>query len=187
MKYFKLLFDYEHDRDYVYCNRMNLEESYRYIESAGEKIVLDNKIKLFIDDNSGNVFPDYLPNCYCWFIISEKFKEIISRLMEINIQFLKVSLTDPTGNELLNKYYVANILDIVDAIDLKESEYDIYSYKDIEVYSFRKYALQSKMLNDKHIFRLKKSTIPIFVSEQFKKLVQKHHLSGVDFLEVKIV
>ena len=87
----------------------------------------------------------------------------------------------------MNKYYVANILDIVDAIDLKESEYDIYSYNDIEVYSFRKYALQSKMLNDKHIFRLKNSTIPIFVSEQFKKLVQKHRLSGVDFLEVKIV
>lgn len=187
MKYFKLLFDYKSDQDFVYCNRMNLGESYRYIESAGEKIVLDNKIKLFIDDNSGNVFPDYLPNCYCWFIISERFKEIISCLPDINIQFLKVSLTDPEGNELLNKYYVANILDVVDAIDLKESEYDIYSYKDIEVYSFRKYALQSKMLNDKHIFRLKNSTIPIFVSEQFKKLVQKHRLSGVDFMEVKIV
>ncbi len=46
MKYFKLLFDYKSDQDFVYCNRMNLGESYRYIESAGEEIVLDNEIKL---------------------------------------------------------------------------------------------------------------------------------------------
>ena len=46
MKYFKLLFDYKSDQDFVYYNRMNLGESFFYIAATAEDFTLDNEIKL---------------------------------------------------------------------------------------------------------------------------------------------
>ena len=43
------------------------------------------------------------------------------------------------------------------------------------------------MIGNKNIFKLKDDTIPIFVSEKFKNIVEENSLIGFQFLEVKVV
>ncbi len=47
------------------------------------------------------------------------------------------------------------------------------------------YALRKSKLNGYDIFRLKESSMAIFVSEKIKKIVEENQISGCDFLEVK--
>ncbi|WP_408605924.1 imm11 family protein [Defluviitalea phaphyphila] len=50
-----------------------------------------------------------------------------------------------------------------------------------------KHALKREKIKDKHIFRLKDETFPIFVSEKVVKALKKNRITGCDFLEVKVV
>ena len=77
MKYYKLLYDYEHDNDYVYCNKMNIGELDRYIESSGNEFTPSKKITMYLDGDYGSIFTDYLANEDCWFVISERLKTLI--------------------------------------------------------------------------------------------------------------
>lgn len=186
MKYYKLLYDYEHDNDYVYCNKMNIGELDRYIESSGNEFTPSKKITMYLDGDYGSIFTDYLANEDCWFVISERLKTLIEGLPDYRIQFIPVDLIDSSGKTVTDKYFVCNILDVIDAIDLENSVYNVFSAKGETVYSFVKYALKAEMIKDKHIFRIKSCTIPIFVSEYFKRFVKKNNLTGFDFLEVKV-
>lgn len=53
--------------------------------------------------------------------------------------------------------------------------------------SIAKYAINSEKVNGHHIFRLKNSTIPIFISEKIKSIIEQNNLTGFDFLEIKSV
>lgn len=50
-----------------------------------------------------------------------------------------------------------------------------------------KYALKSSEIVNKHIFRLKNDTIPIFVSETLKKIIEDNKFTGFEFLEVDVI
>lgn len=186
MKYYKLLYDYEHDNDYVFCNKMDIGNLDRYIESSGCEFTPSKRITMYLDGEDGSVFTDYLANEYCWFVISERLKALIEGLPDYRIQFIPVDLIDSFGNIMTNKYYVCNILDVIDAIDLENSVYNVFSTMGETVYSFVKYALKAEMTKDKHIFRIKSCTIPIFVSEYFKQIIENNSMTGFDFLEVKL-
>lgn len=70
--------------------------------------------------------------------------------------------------------------------DMNNSEYDIFEFDDEKIISVRKYALKRSIICDHHIFRLKGDTIPFFVSEQLKSIIENNKLSGFAFLEVKV-
>ena len=69
-------------------------------------------------------------------------------------------------------------------MDFENSKYDIFEVKDQRVLSVRKYALKKSKVQGHHIFRLKNDTIPIFVSEEIKTIVETNNLLGFSFWEV---
>ena len=187
MKYYKLLYDYEHDDEYINCTKGNIGNMNEYIVSSGTYIDDWKNLKFEYDSTEGSIMSDYAANIYCWLLVSNTFCELLLKSdIKANLQFLPVELVDVFSGNIDDGYRVLNILDVIDAIDLKHSKYDVFKLDGEKIIMVEKYALKEEVVKAYDIFRLKNDTIPIFVSEKIKKIIQKNKLSGFVLREVLI-
>ena len=84
------------------------------------------------------------------------------------------------------EYKIANLLDVVDALDLEHSQYDLFELDNEKIISVEKYALKEEMVFGHDIFRLKDDTIPIFISERIRDIIENNSLTGFAFIEVEV-
>lgn len=189
MRYFHLLYDYENDADAISCEWDELYDIDRYDVEQG--IYIDNwdsGITLFYNSKEGNRVTDFLGNDLGWLIISEKLKSIIEDKKIKGIQFLSIKIKNQVNNTVLNNYYVANIYNLVEALDLENSDYSEYELDENEkVISVKKHAVKEEKVTNMDIFRLKEDKFPIFVSEKFIQLINNHGATGFDFTEILVV
>lgn len=187
MKYYKLIYDYENDDDYINCNVGYIGDMDEYVMSNGILIKDWNPVLFEYNSNEGNIMSDYIANVYRWFIVSNNFCSLISKVVPNTlIQFLPVKLVDKVSNAINETCKVANILDVINALDLENSQYDVFELEDEKMISVEKYALKASEVKEHDIFRLKNDTIPIFISEKIKKLIEENGLVGFAFLEVAV-
>lgn len=188
MRYYKLLYDYGQDKHYIGCTAEKTYGVNQYDITKGQIINNWNKDITFVyNPNEGNIPTDFLANSYRWLIVSEKFQKIMEKHIGDLIQYLSVKIFNKESKVALTGYKVANIVSVIDALDLKNSEYDIFEIDENEkTIAVKKYAIKGKEVKGKNIFKLKNETIPIFVSEEFKNLIKTNKLTGFDFLEVVV-
>ncbi|MDP4147337.1 MAG: hypothetical protein Q8936_23175 [Bacillota bacterium] len=144
----------------------------------------DDSITFYVDLSEGIVVNDYLDNNLSWLIVSDNFKKVIEDAGIDGIQYLPINIMSKGGNEKLGNYYVANIYNLLNAVDMNESEYIQFRSGG---YSIVKYAVKADNIKNCDIFRLKEGIVPIFVSEKMKKLIQYNKLTGFAFTKVKVV
>ena len=187
MKYFKLNMDMNVSNNVV-CHYENdfgipLDEFF-----VGRKnLNWDNCFYFFYDKNEGEILTDYLVNDKGWFVVSRKFKHLLE-IMNTEIQFLPVKIIErKSGKEYT--YYIANILRLVDALCLDNSEYFETEILGIGIiYTISKFAIYEKKVKNSDIFKLSnRQEIPIFVSEKFKKIIEKNRITGVSLREIVVV
>lgn len=65
-------------------------------------------------------------------------------------------------------------------------KYDVFTLGDEKIISVEKYALNNQMVQGHDIFRLKDDTIPVFVSERMKDIIENNSLTGFAFIEVDV-
>lgn len=187
MKYYKLIYDYDNDGKYINCSIGDIGEMNEYITTNGVFIKSWDSAVFKYNSDEGNVMSDYVANVYRWFIVSSDFCNLIDKVVSgANIQYLSVKLVDTISNIVNETYKVANILDLVDALDLEHSQYDEFELDDENIISVEKYALKKTEVKEHDIFRLKSDTIAIFISERIKELIEENGLLGFDFLEVAV-
>lgn len=189
MKYFKLLYDYVNDEDAICCESDELYCADRYDVEKGVIINdWDDRITLYYNPKEGNRETDFLGNDLGWLIISEKLKLILENEMIRGIQYLPVSIKNKLDSKLLNNYYVANIYNSIDALDLSRSDYSVFELDENEkIFSFKLHVLKGEKLKGIDIFRLKEDNIPQFVSEKIVNLIKENGITGFDFNEVVVV
>jgi hypothetical protein len=187
MKYYKLILDDSNEKDVVcHCEETFGFEQYELKE--GKFIENWNKnITFYYNPKEGDILTDYLANNLGWFIVSKKFKDIINELGTSEIQYLPVNIVDLESNSNKNIYYVANVLEVVDAIDLEHSDYSVMELDNEKIYSIRKYALKQEGIINKDLFKLNGDEIPLFVSESFKHSVETYNITGCDFSEIRTI
>ena len=187
MHYYKLKFDDSCDDDIMcHCEETYGIEQYELKEGKFFKS-WDERITFYFDPNEGERQTDYLGNNLGWFIVSSQLKEVLDGLENNNIQYFPVRIINKRTKELLEGYYVANIINLVDALCLDHSKYSVFELDGEKVYSIQKYALTKENVTGKHVIKLKGDEIPVFVSERFKEEVEKKEIIGCDFQEVKVV
>ena len=140
------------------------------------------------DSREGSIATDYLANDMTWLVVSQKLKDILDEL-NTKIQYFKVKIQDEKGKKLNGNYYVANIINLVDSLCLHESD---YFETDIEgigtIYTISKFAIYGNKVGENDVFKLlNRQEIPIFVSVRLKKIVEERQITGMEFLEVKII
>jgi hypothetical protein len=186
MKYFKLILHDSNDNDVVvHCENTHGFEQYELKEGNFIENWNDN-ITFHFNLHDGNIFTDYLANNLGWFIVSKKFQDLIKRI-EADVQFLPVNVVDFESKYQIEKdeYFIANVLGMVDALNLENSDYSVMDLDGKKIYSVRKYAVAEDKINNKNLFKLKEDEIPLFVSETFKQLVEESSITGCEFLEIR--
>lgn len=82
-----------------------------------------------------------------------------------------------------NKYYVVNVINVIDALDYEKSEFVRFDTGAIMYCT--KYFFKSEIVENQHIFKIPLCNyIDIFVSDEFKKQVEEFKLKGFIFVEV---
>ena len=147
MKFYKLILDNSNESDVVcHCEDTHGFEQYELKEGTTIKNWNDN-ITFNFNPNEGDRLTDYLANNLGWFIVSKKLKDTISNLGVEGIQYLPVNIVDLESNSTIIEYYIANILKIVDAINLNNSDYSVMDLDGEKIYSIRKYAVTQDKIN----------------------------------------
>ena len=187
MKYFKLVLD-DSNKDDVVCHCEDTHGLEQY--ELKEGLLIENwndNIKFYFNPMDGDRFTDYLANNLGWFIVSKKLKDTISKLGVERVQYLPVNIVDLERNSSINEYYVANVLEVADALNLENSDYSVMDLEGEKIYSIRKYAVTKDKINNSDMFKLKGDEIPLFVSENFRKSVEESNITGCEFLEIRTV
>ncbi|MCL2082681.1 MAG: hypothetical protein FWH04_05550 [Oscillospiraceae bacterium] len=188
MKYYEMFADSENADNYMRCLGHNTYNVDDYATSSGEIITGWNIEITFICDNSDErLHRDYLTSDFGWYIVSKRFRGVVEDLARDSIQYLPIKLIRSDINQIDDTYMVANVIDIVDAFDLKKSKHKTIRAYGEKIHMVEDYALREKSLEGHHIFKLKGETIPTFVSEKFKDTLQQNNIMGFAFLEVKLV
>lgn len=188
MRYFKLVQDFENDDDYVIVKSSNKAEHYDSEIVKGELIEnWDKDIKFEYNVEDGKILSDYLVSDNGWVIVSKKFRDVVKEIVGENIQYLDINIINSKTKEEDNTYKVANVTKHLEALDLENSVYDFFELDDEKILSVEKYALKQDVIKNCNIFKLKDETIPVFVSEKVKDIVEENSLIGFQFLEVKVV
>lgn len=188
MRYFKLVYDFENDDDYVIVKSSNKAEDYDSDIVKGELIDnWDKNIKFEYNIDDGKILSDYLASDNGWVIVSKKFQDVMKEIIEGNIQYLDIGIINNKTKEEDNTYKIVNVTKLLDALDLENSVYDFFELDDEKILSVEKYALKQDVIKNCNIFKLKDETIPVFVSEKVKDIVEQNSLIGFQFLEVKVV
>lgn len=181
------MYDYENDKGFINCRAGELYGTDRYQVEKGVLINdWDERVSFYYNPMLGNKFSDYLANDLAWFIVSPKFKKVLQDCKIEGVQYFPVNVINDTNGSIAEKFYLVNICNLVDAIDLEHSKYSEFSVDNKKVISVKKYALNKDKLGKEQIFRLKGSSFAIFVSENIKKAIGKNKITGCDFLEIKV-
>ncbi len=187
MRYYKLSMDMEREKDIIlHCK--NCAEIELNTFSVGK--YYDNKnlnIMFYYNESEGNVWTDFLANDKGWFIVSEKLKQILQGLKS-EIQFIDITICDDVGVVEGKKYYIANIVKVVDALCLNKSTYfETYIEGRGTIYTVSKYGIFENKTEGADIFKLDKwQQIPIFVSETFKRVSELNKCTGMSFREIEV-
>lgn len=187
MKYYKLSMDMEREKDIILhfksCAGMELNTF-----SVG-KYYDDNGIRIafYYDEDEGAVWTDYLANDKGWFIVSEKLRSILQR-MNSEIQFIDIVISNNQGEAVEEKYFIANILKVVDALCLDISDYfETYIEGRGTIYTVSKYGIYEDKTEGADVFKLDNwQQVPIFVSEAFKKASELSKCTGMSFREIAV-
>ncbi|WP_238885062.1 imm11 family protein [Clostridium sp. YIM B02551] len=183
MKYYSMNYDMDrYERNGVMAYHGELYGVGQYDVGMGKSITnWDERITFELKD--GNEMADYIWNNLGWLIVSNKFKEAIAGAKMAGIQFLPVVINDING-ESLKDYYVVNITNLVDAIDMDRSE--CFKIMD-DLYSFISVVLKKNEIEGFDIFRVMGNEISEFVSENFVKIIKENKLAGFAFREIKVI
>ncbi len=187
MKYYKLSLDMTRSDDIIchYENDFGIQQNDLM---TGKKFDRWNgNFKFFFNKEEGSVATDYLANDKGWFVVSLKLKKLLESL-STEIQFLPIEIVEKSGTEKMT-YYIANIIRLVDALCLKESEYFSTELSTLgTIYTVSKFAIYEKKVEESDVFKLSnRQEIPIFVSEKFKNLIENNDITGITLTEIRVV
>lgn len=135
--------------------------------------IYPSKYKDEIDKPIGDVFSVEVSS----FILNEKSYKILYSYIKNEVQIFKIK------NEKDN-LYVVNVTNIIDCINHKKSEIKLFPSTG-RIMRVIKYVFKENLLKNVFIFKLPEfSNTHIFVTEDFKKVVEENDIKGFKFEEL---
>jgi hypothetical protein len=178
------------------CDSSNFEE-YGYDELDFKKGVCivnwNDDLFLQAKKKRNNGIPDdVLQNYMMLPIYSPLLIEELNKANIGGIQYLPVRILK-LDNDSLNGFYIANILNFIDAFDEKKSDFNRFS-DDFpnpnargKIAGVKKYVLKKEKLIGFDIIRLKEYKLSFFINEKFKDIFEQNKFTGYSFQEVELI
>jgi hypothetical protein len=184
-RYYLLDYDLDNDEGKIFCDEEKLINIDEYSPVSGEEIVnWDNGNTLFYSTNG--IPEDYLDNILYWPIFSGKFKNICDDLKINGIHLLPISIQNKISKEILENYYLLNIFNFIEALDLKKSKFKPPKNDELLKPLPHPVLIRNK-IQSLDIFRLKEYDAKIFISERLKNEMEFANITGCVYEEVDVV
>ncbi len=188
MEYYKIMMDISGENDVV-CHFENDYGIQQYeLKSGKEFNKWDGRFEFYYNEDEGSLVTDYLANDKGWFLISNRFKNLIESY-NVSAQFFPANIKEKTTNKQISDFFICNVTHVVDALCLEESDYLTITNKRIGVvYAVRKYAVYESKLQGVDLFKLGNGqSIPTFISQRFKDELQSQNITGMEFAKIRTV
>lgn len=158
---------------------------FKYIIYKGKKIIDWPNIEFYYSSKASNLESEYLLNVHRWSIVHKQVQKKFIEEGITGIQYLPIKLFDTVTNKVNDNYVVMNILNFIDAYDMKKSKYtynkkyDLYSFLPKGAY------LDKEECSKYDIFRCKKDFPGLYVSQKVKNIIEENKWIGFDFYKQK--
>lgn len=113
-------------------------------------------------------------------VVTEKIKNELFEIERNSIQFVPVKVEKQD-----KKYFIINVLEICDCIDMVNSQYIEFNQPPLPKYSFYKLILEESKIKS-HIIRPKNWTTAFIVSNTIKNALVKFNMDGIIFKKVTL-
>jgi uncharacterized protein DUF1629 len=111
-------------------------------------------------------------------VFSERAWQLLEPIVGASVEALPIRVYGSEG------YYVINVLDTIDCIDLERSEHSYNELAGVTTW-LRTRVAKAGVVIDKHMFKNRDTPhLEVYVSFEFKRRVQQHKLKGLLFKEV---
>jgi hypothetical protein len=148
-------------------------------------------VKATTTENDGET-DDVLQTCYIIPIYSRRLRAALEKHGIGGIQYLPINVYRPSG-ELIPDFSVANVLNCVDALDLRLSavsrfpeDYLIASRRGL-IRGINAPVLRADQIAQYDIIRLSTYPVSLYVSERFVTVFEAGHFTGCSFQETPTV
>lgn len=131
----------------------------------------------------GITLPDFVSNTVQLAIVSRKLKQTLDEHAAANIEYLPISIANHKGRVSGNDYYIANLLDHHDCIDMERSEVEQLGMEP-EFLSglFRLHITEDRVPHEAKLFRLKSMPSAILIRDDLRATVDVAGLTGVKYI-----
>lgn len=109
------------------------------------------------------------------FLVNSKIKDIFESIFKDKVELLPVEYDEP--------YYLMNVINMIDALDMEKSEFK--RYKDGRIMFCTKYVFKEEVIGNNIIFKIPQfPTVDVLVTEEFVKMAEDNDLKGFIFEEL---
>ncbi|MDY8135417.1 imm11 family protein [Aquimarina sp. 2201CG5-10] len=117
-------------------------------------------------------------------LYSDELKEGLEKLEVNNIMYYPVRLRDQETNKTEGGYWVANIIGLLDCIDMNKSKIE---YRSSGIgFNFLSMVIDESKTNNSKIFRLKQSPTKVIINEELKLHLEENDcLYGVELIKTE--
>jgi hypothetical protein len=188
MKYYPWLTD-DNDDSFAWIDNFPSdisEERYMLDKGVSAKEWFPENSVIDLEKGTGIRVADAIPNYDNFLIISEKLKKILTEKSKANFEYFPIKIRDHEGHIVKSDYYIANLLDTIECVNMKTSEYRMDPIIKTQVERFKRLVLdETKLKNGAKIFRLKEKTNLIIVDDVLSDEIVNAGCTGMFFQEME--
>lgn len=135
------------------------------------------------DHHSGRIVPDIIFNLCRYWMISEKVKGILEESVDTPIEYLPFSLVNHKGRIEEGTFYISNVLEVKDCVDLQQSDFTESKLEPGTFMWLRSLVLdESKLSDDDHLFRVVNIPNIMIVSSHLRTLFDEREVTGATYV-----
>ena len=161
------------------------KKMYRLHDGITGKDWFPENIEFELSHDDGIKLADAIPNTALIWILSEKLRTILEEKSGAEFEFFPVKVRDKKGHLVKKDYFVANLLETNECVDMETSDFIMDTIIKTQVDYFKTLVLDDKKVKpESKIFRLKEQTKLIIVREDLKNEILDAGCTGIVFRNI---
>ena len=133
--------------------------------------------------NPGIKLYDFIGNTNSWLVVSNKIKQMFDDFGVKDVEFLRVAVIDHNGDYVSEDYYILNILNEQNIVDVEKSTLRVSPF-DGQIQRFRNFVTDPvKVDPEVHLFRPVNASGFYIISNELKILMETENCSGCTYIE----
>lgn len=127
----------------------------------------------------GLVVPDVICNLCDYWMISGRLKDVIESEVPSNVEYLPFTLVNHKGRTVDGSFFIANVTDVIDCVDLQRTEYVESRLEPGTFMWLKKLEIdESRLTGTEHVFRIAQMPHLIIVSARCREVFAEHEVTG---------